>query len=302
MNYPIVQKFINKNRSGQALTPIGTVVHSTDDAGATDENEQSYFNNNSISASANAFIDWDSITETVPDNEVSWGSGPTSNHKFLQVELCIPASHDVAKFNEVWNRAVWYFAYKFINKLKINTITKDNLMSHAEVSAKWKETTHTDPVAYFNEYGKTVDNFRAAVQAEINNQTQPQESISYAGYVQNIGLQQFVKEGEVSGTVGQSLRLEGLVIDYKGPGKISIDGHVENIGWQTLRYDGEYVGTMGQSLRLEAIKVHLEGSQKKVQVQAHAEGIGWMDWVNDNEIAGTVGRSLRLEAIKIRLI
>ncbi len=171
MAYQINQKYIARNRSGQTLNPIGMVVHDTDTKGATDENEQAYFNNNNVQASAHAFIDWDSITETVPDSEVAWGSGPTSNHKFLQIELCVPATHDPTKFQEVWNRAVWYFAYKFINRLNIKTVTKDNLMSHAEVSNKWGETDHQDPIAYFQEYGKTVDGFRSAVQNEINKGT-----------------------------------------------------------------------------------------------------------------------------------
>lgn len=168
MPYQINQKYISKNRSGQKLNAVGMVVHDTATKGATDENEQSYFNNNNVQASAHAFIDWDSITETVPDYEVAWGSGPTSNHRFLQVELCVPASHDNVKFQEVWNRAVWYFSYKFINLLKINTVTKDNLLSHAEVSNRWRETDHQDPIAYFNEYGKTIDDFRQDVQNEIN--------------------------------------------------------------------------------------------------------------------------------------
>lgn len=168
MAYEIVQKFIGKNRSGQALTPIGMVVHDTDTKGATAENERTYFNNNNVSASAHAFIDWNSIIETVPGTEVAWHAGPSANHKFIGVELCVPANQDVNKFNEVWNRAVWYFAYKFVNKLKINTVTKDNLMSHAEVSQKWHETDHTDPISYFKQFGKTVDQFRSEVQNQIN--------------------------------------------------------------------------------------------------------------------------------------
>jgi peptidoglycan hydrolase-like protein with peptidoglycan-binding domain len=168
--YPIIQNFISRNRSHQALSAIGMVVHATDDFGATDENEQRYFNSGDRQASANAFIDWDSITETVPDNEVAWHAGPTANHRFIGVELCEPATHDAAKFNEVWNRAVWYFATKFINRIRCKTITKSNLMSHAEVSNTWHETDHQDPISYFSAYGKTVDQFRAEVQAEINKQ------------------------------------------------------------------------------------------------------------------------------------
>jgi N-acetylmuramoyl-L-alanine amidase CwlA len=167
MNYTIIQNFISKNRSKEVLVPVGMVVHETATSGASDEAEQSYFNTNDLKASVHAFVDYNSITQCVPFNEVAWGSGQTSNHKFIQVELC---HFDGDKFIEVWNRGVWLFAYCFVNLLKINTITKDNLMSHAEVSAKWKETNHTDPVQYFADNGKTVDQFRSAVQAEIKNQ------------------------------------------------------------------------------------------------------------------------------------
>ena len=41
-------------------------------------------------------------------------------------------------------------------------------MSHAEVSDKWKETDHQDPISYLFKFGKTVDGFRLDVQKEIN--------------------------------------------------------------------------------------------------------------------------------------
>lgn len=168
--YPIIQNFIDsRNRPRTKLIAQGGVVHATATPGATDESERTYFEIAYRDASANTFIDWDSITEIIPLNEVSWGSGATSNHKFFQVELCEPASYNISQFNEVWNRAVWYFASKFIG-LNIKTVTKDNLMGHMEVSAKWHETDHQDPVAYFGKYGRNVDNFRVAVQLEINHQ------------------------------------------------------------------------------------------------------------------------------------
>jgi hypothetical protein len=41
-------------------------------------------------------------------------------------------------------------------------------MSHDEVSKRWHETNHTDPVAYFAQYGKTVDAFRREVQEVLD--------------------------------------------------------------------------------------------------------------------------------------
>ncbi len=168
MGYEIIENYIEKNRSYQLLSPIGLLCHETATPNATDENEQKYFNNNEVKASVHAFIDYDSITQTMPWNEVCWGAGYTANHRFIQVELCNFDEDD--KFSEVWNRGVWLFAWLFINILGIDTVTSANLISHAEASAKWGETDHSDPVQYFAEHNKTFDDFRAAVQQEINNQ------------------------------------------------------------------------------------------------------------------------------------
>lgn len=166
MNYTIKQKFISKNRSYAALTAVGTVVHETSDPGATDENEYNYFNTGNRGASAHAFVDKDSITQTVPWNEQSWHAGPTANTNFIGIELC--HYDDAESFKEVWKRAVWLFAYVQAYIIKRTSITKYNLMSHAEVSEKWHETNHTDPISYFGSFGKTMDDFRNEVQSEIN--------------------------------------------------------------------------------------------------------------------------------------
>lgn len=161
-----MKKFISKNRSYRALLPIGIVLHETATLNATAENEFNYFNNNIVNASAHAFIDDTIIIETIPLNEGAWHAGRTANLSYIGVELC--NFGDKKKFEEVWKRAVWYFSYLFINILKITTVTKDNLMSHYEVSNRWKETNHTDPVDYFYKFGKTVDDFRNDVQNQID--------------------------------------------------------------------------------------------------------------------------------------
>jgi len=174
MEYQITQNFIQKNRSHQTLSPIGMVVHETATPNATDESERNYFNNNDLKASVHAFLDYDSITQTLPWDEVCWGAGYTANRRFIQVELC---HFDGDRFIEVWNRGVWLFAWVFVNVLKISTVTDFNLMSHQEVSAKWGETDHTDPYGFFADNGKTVDEFRRAVQVEINGQMKGDEVV-----------------------------------------------------------------------------------------------------------------------------
>jgi len=172
MDYTV--NLITKNRSKIPLKPMGAVVHDTDDAGATAANEQHYFNTADTGGiCAHAFVDWQQIIQTVPYDELAGHAGPTANSKFLGIELCVPKGNDPDKFKAVWNGAVNLFSDLFINQIGIANITPDNLMGHAEVSAKWHESTHEDPVAFFKGYGKTVDDFRAAVQAAINVKLQP---------------------------------------------------------------------------------------------------------------------------------
>lgn len=168
--YPITQDYLPLgrayNRPGTPLNAQGMVVHDTDDPGATDENEDQYFRGGYKAASAHTFIDWDSITELIPDNEVAWHAGPTADSLYLGMELCVPPTHDPDKFAEVWKRGVWYAALEFYKK---GWSTGPDLWSHAGISKRYpKETDHQDPYAYFSEYGKTFSDFISDVDSMID--------------------------------------------------------------------------------------------------------------------------------------
>ena len=160
-------KLIQNNRSGSRLSPKGVVVHETATPGATAEREYQYFNSADRGASAHAFVDWEDVIQTIPYDEVAWHAGPTANSRYIGIELCRPSGHDPEKFGRVWNNAVSLFADLF-REHGFGEVTVDNLLSHAEVSSRWRESDHTDPVGYFAEYGKTVNDFRDAVQNELN--------------------------------------------------------------------------------------------------------------------------------------
>lgn len=163
----IKQQFINNNnRPRRPLKPQGIVLHETATPGATAQNEYRYFSVPNRKASAHAFVDWNEIVQIIPWNEIAWHAGLTANSRFIGIELCHATTKE--QFDKTWQNAVELFAWLFVNVLKQTKVTKDNLMSHAEVSAKWKETDHTDPVAYFKKFGKTVDDFRMDVQKKID--------------------------------------------------------------------------------------------------------------------------------------
>ena len=133
------------------------------------------------------------------------------------------------------------------------------------------------------------------------------KTITYQTHVQNIGWQAEKADGEVSGTSGQSLRLEAIKIKLGS----SIDGgltyatHVQDIGWQSFVSNGQLSGTSGQSKRLEAIKINLTGNaanQYDIYYRVHAQNFGWLGWAKNGQSAGTAGYSYRLEAIQIVLV
>ncbi|WP_444294037.1 N-acetylmuramoyl-L-alanine amidase, partial [Holdemanella porci] len=133
------------------------------------------------------------------------------------------------------------------------------------------------------------------------------EMVSYQTHVQDIGWQDWKKNGELSGTQGESKRLEGLRINLFSSlfGYVEYKAHVQNDGWQGWVSDGEIAGTTGQSKRLEAVRLRLKGdvaNKYDIYYRVHIQDYGWLDWAKNGESAGSEGCSKRLEGIEIRLV
>ncbi len=151
-------KLITRNRSYQPLAPRGIVIHETATPGATADNEYNYFNSGNRGASAHAFVDWNGFIQTVPYTEVAWHAGPTANSRYIGIEMCRPSGFDREKFSLVWEGTV-----RLVSEL-CREFGISEIISHSEISLRWGETDHTDPVGYFAEYGKTMEDFRSAVE------------------------------------------------------------------------------------------------------------------------------------------
>jgi hypothetical protein len=133
-------------------------------------------------------------------------------------------------------------------------------------------------------------------------------SLAYRTHVQNDGWQEYVKDGALSGTVGQGLRLEALeisAISDKYDVGIKYRTHVENIGWQDFVENDELSGTVGKGLRLEAVEIVLTGADANlfdVYYQVQTQNLGWLDFAKNGESAGSEGFGYRLEAIKVLIL
>lgn len=133
-------------------------------------------------------------------------------------------------------------------------------------------------------------------------------SITYSTHVQSYGWMNTVKDGTLSGTTGQSKRVEAIKISLKNTpytGGISYKTHIQDYGWLNSVSNGAVSGKTGQSKQAEAIQISLTGEMSKyydVYYRVHSQTYGWLGWAKNGQSAGTQGLSKRVEAIEIRLV
>jgi len=167
--YPISEQLLSLNRSDLPLNPQGFVIHSTADPGATAQNEHDFFNSGDRQASAHYFVDWSQTINTVPELEQAWHAGPTANRKYLSAEMCEPETYNPVQFLETWLRTISLVS----DACRRYGWGKDKIFSHADISNTYHETDHLDPVSFFAQYGKTMDDFRSAVITAVTKPSQP---------------------------------------------------------------------------------------------------------------------------------
>ncbi|MBO5388521.1 MAG: extracellular solute-binding protein [Lachnospiraceae bacterium] len=133
-------------------------------------------------------------------------------------------------------------------------------------------------------------------------------TIKYKVHRQTYGWEdEWKTNGESSGTMGESKRLEAIYIEVEDDNLgVEYRTHIQGIGWEEgWKADGELSGTEKQSRRLEAIQIRLTGTDAQyydVYYRVHAQNYGWLGWVKNGESAGTAGQSKRLEAIQIVIV
>ena len=138
-------------------------------------------------------------------------------------------------------------------------------------------------------------------------QTLPRVTVSYRTHVQTYGWQGWKQNGQMSGTSGESKRLEGIHISLSGNPDLGVQytTHVQSYGWLPWAKNGEFSGTEGEAKRLEAIEIRLTGADKEkydVYYRVHAQSYGWLAWAKNGAPAGTAGYAKRLEGIQILVV
>ncbi|MCZ2492049.1 peptidoglycan recognition protein family protein, partial [Dellaglioa carnosa] len=160
--------------------PEGVVVHETANPNSTINNEIAYMKSNYENAFVHTFVDNSHIINIADTNNMSWGSGPKGNARFVQFEQVEVKSKD-AFAREIKN-AAYYTAYVLNHyKLKPVLATGGNrgngatVWSHGDVTRYLGGTDHTDPDGYYASAGKkwfgqayTMTDLFKLVQEEYN--------------------------------------------------------------------------------------------------------------------------------------
>ncbi|GIN69660.1 hypothetical protein J14TS2_01350 [Bacillus sp. J14TS2] len=143
--------------------------------------------------------------------------------------------------------------------------------------------------------------------------------VKYTTHVQSYGWLDYVSDGKISGTTGESKRLEAIKIELSGKKAKDYDVyyrvHAQTFGWLGWAKSGEPAGTVGISKRLEAVEIKVIEKGANVDISTgnsfikkptiaystHVQTYGWMNKVTNGTLSGTTGKKKRLEAIKIDL-
>ena len=128
----------------------------------------------------------------------------------------------------------------------------------------------------------------------------------YSSYVTGSKWQNYVTNGELSGTTGKSKNIQGIKIKLNKKtlsGSISYRTHVSYVGWQNYVTENVEAGKIGNNI--EAIKIKLTGdiaNQYDVYYRVHVSNVGWMGWTSNDNPAGTSESGLGIEAVEIKIL
>ncbi|PXD38266.1 GW domain-containing glycosaminoglycan-binding protein [Listeria monocytogenes] len=171
-------KFNYRNGYGK---PEGIVIHETANNSSTITGEINYMSTNYNNAFVHAFVDKSRIIQIHPTENGVWGAGQYANARFIQVELVRSKTFD--EFARSINNYAYYAAYLLDQyNLPVDSAHSDGkgtVWSHDAVTRYLGGTTHTDPVAYFNQWGYNFNNFVSLINEKYKAMQVNYEKIEY---------------------------------------------------------------------------------------------------------------------------
>jgi len=190
----------------------------------------------------------------------------TSNMPAILVECCFVESvEDVRIYRSVGYDRVGKAIAEGILGHTIGTSTP--VTSNPVVSPVVKSNIHmtaniqSDGITYANGYNSCLIGSKGkSKRLEAFSMHIDGVNITYSAHIQNIGDTPFVTGGQVIGTMGVALRMEGFIIKTTSIPvgyKLQYRAHIQNIGDTGWVDAGTYCGTKDKSLRIEEIEARI---------------------------------------------
>lgn len=268
------------------------VIHSTGNKNDTAKNNADYFCNGDRQASAHYFVDDNNIYQVVEESNASWHCGDggnkygINNHNSIGIEMCGTANGNIsektinntielvkslqAKYGLSNDRVVRH--YDASRKCCPSQFSANNWARWADFKARLVTKKNFTIEALANIQNKGITKYKGVndlvigtvgerLRLEALSINISDIDISYDVHMQNVGDIKGSIEGQIEGSIGQSKRLEGIIINVKSIPSghtLKYRTHIQNIGWTNWSTSGQFSGTKGKELRMEAIEIKIE--------------------------------------------
>lgn len=193
------------NSGHGSISPQYLVIHETANPGASAYNHYLLYSRGySYAVHYVMELDGSTVYHTMADNRKSWSVG-NGNSKVVSIELAHATNR--ADFDKQWNEAVKW-AGDYLNSRGWGI---DRMISHNDARRMWGGTDHTDPLSYFASYGKSWNQFKAAVRDYM-------QTGQAGGTVEQGEAQQPTASASGSNSMGVYTTTASALCVRKGPG------------------------------------------------------------------------------------
>ena len=172
---------------GRTIVPRGVMVHSTGannprlsryvapNDGLLGEPSLRHWNQSGVGACVHAFIGRlangsVAVYQTLPWTMRGWhcgkGSKGSGNDTHISFEICEDGLEDAGYFAAVYREAVELTAY-LCKEYDLDPLADGVVICHAEGHKRGVASNHVDVLHWFTRHGKSMDDFRADVKAEM---------------------------------------------------------------------------------------------------------------------------------------
>ena len=182
----LYQQILTQNdcyKAGRTIVPKGVMVHST---GASNPRVARYVPGDDVLGRNTGNNDWDrpgltkcvhafvgkiadgsvATVQTLPWNHRGWHAGGAANNTHISFEICEDNLEDASYFNAVYREAVELTAC-LCREYGLDPLADGVVICHQEGYRRGVASNHADVLHWFPIHGKSMDDFRADVAQEM---------------------------------------------------------------------------------------------------------------------------------------